>query len=405
MSPNDVQAATRGASPESLSRSPQSHEQPSLVLLADDNADMRDYVQRLLRDQYEVVAVADGESALKTARERRPDLILSDIMMPRLDGFEMLRAVRADQDLKSIPVILLSARAGEESGLEGLEAGADDYLVKPFSARELMARVGSHLAMARIRRESAEQFRTLSERLDAEVRVRTQEWEERGNDLLKQSEQMRDLSRRLLQVQDEERRHFARELHDSAGQTLAVLGMNLSQLLQEIQERAPDFAKRVEASEQLVRQLSQEIRTTSYLLHPPLLDEIGLASALAWYTQGLSDRTGIHIDLSIPEDFGRISLDIELVVFRLVQESLTNIHRHAGAKNAAIRIAREHSGISVEISDDGGGMPAAKLAEVRLGGSGVGIGGMRQRVRQFGGDMRIESDNSGTKILVTIPNS
>jgi PAS domain S-box-containing protein len=402
---DDFQAAPRGSSPASLSRFPQNQEQPSLILVADDNADMRDYVQRLLRDQYEVVAVADGESALKSARERRPDLILSDIMMPRLDGFELLRAVRGDQDLKSIPVILLSARAGEESRVEGLEAGADDYLVKPFSARELIARVGSHLAMTRIRQESAEQFRTLSERLDAEVRVRTKELEERGNDLLKQSEQMRDLSRRLLQVQDEERRHFARELHDSAGQTLAVLSMNLSQLLQEAQEKAPDIAKRVEASEQLVRQLSQEIRTTSYLLHPPLLDEIGLASALAWYTQGLSDRTGIRIDLSIPEDFGRVSLDIELAVFRLVQESLTNIHRHSGAQNAVIRIARGHGGISVEISDDGGGMPVAKLAEVRLGGSGVGIGGMRQRVRQFGGDMEIESGTSGTKILVTIPNS
>jgi PAS domain S-box-containing protein len=378
-------------------------EQRSRILVADDNADMRDYVQRLLGDQYEVVAAADGESALKSARGHRPDLILSDVMMPRLDGFGLLRAVRADQDLKSVPVILLSARAGEESRVEGLDAGADDYLVKPFSARELVARVGSHLAMAKIRRESTEEFRTLSERLDAEVRSRTSELEERGNDLLKQSQQLRDLSRRLLQVQDEERRHIARELHDSAGQTLTVLGMNLGALLQDIREKAPDIAKRAEATEQLVQQLHQEIRTASYLLHPPLLDETGLISALEWYTQGLSTRSGINIDLKIPRDFGRVPRDIELVVFRLVQECLTNIHRHSGAKNAIIRVARVHEAVSVEVSDDGGGMAAAKLAEVQRGGSGVGIGGMRERVRQFQGSLRIESTTSGTKILGNIP--
>jgi PAS domain S-box-containing protein len=400
---DDVGVPFLAASSETAARSAPVDEQRSLVLIADDNADMREYVERLLGNQYEVAAVADGESALKSARERRPDLILSDIMMPRLDGFGLLRAVRADQLLKSIPVILLSARAGEESRVEGLDAGADDYLVKPFSARELVARVGSHLAMAKIRHESAEQFRMLSERLDAEVRLRTRELEERGNDLLKQSGQLRELSRRLLQVQDEERRHIARELHDSAGQTLTVLGMNLSMLLQDIQEKAPDLAKRAEATEKLVQQLHQEIRTASYLLHPPLLDETGLVSALEWYTQGLSTRSGINIDLTIPKDFGRIPRDIELVVFRLVQEGLTNIHRHSGAKNAAIRIARVDDAVSVEIADDGHGMPAEKLAEVQLGGSGVGIGGMRERVRQFKGSMRIESGASGTKILVNIP--
>jgi PAS domain S-box-containing protein len=386
-------------------RSTEKREPLSRILLVDDNADMREYVQRLLSGQYEVVPVADGESALKSAREKSPDLILSDIMMPRLDGFELLRAVRADEDLKSIPVILLSARAGEDSRVGGLKAGADDYLVKPFSARELLARVGSHLTMARIRRESAEQYRALSESLDAEVRTRTRELEERGNALLKQSEHTRELSRRLLQAQDEERRHIARELHDSAGQTLTVLSLNLARLLHGTKERAPEIAQFAESSAQLVQQLHREVRTTSYLLHPPLLDETGLATALAVYTQGLSDRSDISIDLRIPEEFGRIPRDLELVIFRLVQESLTNIHRHSGAKNAVIRIARVDDGVSVEVWDDGKGMPAERLAEVQAGGAGVGIGGMRERVRQFQGDMMIESTASGTKILARIPSS
>src|SRR5262249_40780253 len=124
------------------------------ILLADDNSDMREYVRRLLVANYEVEAVGDGEAALQAARERPPDLVLSDVMMPKLDGFGMLKAMREDERLATIPVILLSARAGEEARVEGMEAGADDYLIKPFSARELLAHVRAHLDMARLRREA-----------------------------------------------------------------------------------------------------------------------------------------------------------------------------------------------------------------------------------------------------------
>ena len=155
--------------PSDPSPNPRRNDEPSSrILLADDNTDMREYVQRLLREQYEVVSVADGEAALKSARERRPDLILSDIMMPQMDGFELLRTVRSRKELEGVPVILLSARAGEESRIEGLDAGADDYLVKPFSARELLARVGAHLAMARLRREATQRERELRAQAELE---------------------------------------------------------------------------------------------------------------------------------------------------------------------------------------------------------------------------------------------
>ena len=137
------------------------------VLLADDNGDMRDYLRRLLSSRYEVEAVVNGEEALDAAHRRRPDLILSDVMMPRLDGFGLLRAVRADPELSAVPVVLLSARAGEEASVEGIEAGADDYLVKPFSARELLARVRTNIGLAGERRRAA---RVLQ---DSELRLRT----------------------------------------------------------------------------------------------------------------------------------------------------------------------------------------------------------------------------------------
>ena len=140
------------------------------ILFADDNADMRDYIRRLLAEQYEVETVADGQAALERILANPPDLVLADVMMPRLDGFGLLQRLRADERTRTIPFIMLSARAGEEARVEGLSAGADDYLIKPFSARELLARVGTHVEMARLRRaaatalqESEKRFRELAD--------------------------------------------------------------------------------------------------------------------------------------------------------------------------------------------------------------------------------------------------
>jgi PAS domain S-box-containing protein len=243
-------------------------------------------------------------------------------------------------------------------------------------------------------RESEERYRTLADALDTQVQFRTRELERRNSEL-------RELSGRLMESQDVERRHIARELHDSAGQTLAALGMNLARLAHDA-ENNPAQAKGIADAESLVQHLSREIRTTSYLLHPPLLDESGLASALIWYVQGLKERSGLDVDLNIPEKFGRLPDDMELVIFRIVQESLTNVHRHSGSKSASIRVAREADKIIVEVQDQGRGMPPEKLAEIQSQGSGVGISGMRERLRHFGGELVVESNSAGTKIVATL---
>ena len=187
-------------------------------------------------------------------------------------------------------------------------------------------------------KRAEEKYRTLAETLDAEVRIRTRELEQRNVDVVRQSEQLRGLSSRLLQTQDEERRHIARELHDSAGQILAALGMGLAQVAQFTPKDNTQLAKIAEDCQQWVQQLSREIRTTSYLLHPPMLDEVGLPEALRWYIQGLTERSGLNISFTVAEEFGRLSREMELVMFRLVQECLTNIHRHSGSKTAMIRL-------------------------------------------------------------------
>ena len=246
------------------------------------------------------------------------------------------------------------------------------------------------------RKEAEENFRKLAQTLDAEVRARTRELEEQSN-------QVRELSWRLLRSQDEERRHIARELHDSAGQTLTVLGMSLAQLVQKTGRSAPELASEAEQIQETVQQLHREIRTTSYLLHPPLLDENGLYSAISWFLQGLLERSGLEVQFDISKEFGRLPRELELVIFRLVQECLTNIHRHSESETASIRIACESNQIALDIRDQGKGMSPARLAAIQSGRSGVGIGGMRERLRQFEGTMNIESDGSGTRIFATIP--
>ena len=254
-------------------------------------------------------------------------------------------------------------------------------------------------------RESENRLRMLTDSLETQVRIRTEQLMRRNTEVLRQSEELRDLSHRMRQIQDEERRHIARELHDSAGQLLTVLAMDLSTLVHNAQAKAPEIAESAAQARELVRQLNSEIRTTSYLLHPPLLDEEGLQAAIPWYVRGLAERSGIDITLDISEGLGRLPRDMELAVFRLVQECLTNIHRHSGSKVAAIHMSREEKGILLEVEDAGSGISPEKLLEIQSHGAGVGIRGMRERVLQCGGEMKIESEGRGTKISITLPTS
>lgn len=251
-------------------------------------------------------------------------------------------------------------------------------------------------------RGSEERLRVLANELENQVRVRTHQLEQRNIEVLQQSDQLRELSSRLQQTQDDERRRIARELHDSAGQVITVLGMNLACIAQGVGRNAK-VGKAIEESRELTQQLSKEIRTLSYLLHPPLLDENGLPGAIQWFMQGLAERGSLKCELIIPKDFGRLSDDMEVTIFRIVQECLTNIHRHSGSKTATISLSREGGSVSLQIQDEGKGIPAEMLAEIQGRRTGVGITGMRERVRHLNGTIDIQSNANGTKISVTLP--
>jgi signal transduction histidine kinase len=223
-------------------------------------------------------------------------------------------------------------------------------------------------------------------------------------DITARAAQLEELSVRLLTLQDDERRRLARELHDSAGQYLAGIEMNLSGLLGPNSELAEAPRKRVSESMDMARLCTSEIRTMSYLLHPPLLDESGLRSAITWYAEGFAARSGIRVELEIAEGFGRLPSEIETALFRVVQQSLANIHRHSGSPVAIIRIEIIDNAVNVEIRDEGRGFPAEVLSLFHSGTRlpGVGMAGMRERIRNMGGRFDVRSHDKGASIHVSL---
>jgi PAS domain S-box-containing protein len=213
-----------------------------------------------------------------------------------------------------------------------------------------------------------------------------------------------ELSGRLLQLQDEEKRRIARELHDGAGQLLAALSMNIAAISTEESRLSPGVARNVDESCSLIDQAISEIRTISHLLHPPLLDEVGLISALNEYINGFGERSNIRVSLDLPSDLERLPRDVELSIFRIVQECLTNVHRHSGSATARVHLSHKPGEIQLQVSDQGRGIEH-EIQDKFLAGksSGVGLRGMRERIRQLGGGMQIQSSGNGTSVIVFLP--
>jgi len=215
---------------------------------------------------------------------------------------------------------------------------------------------------------------------------------------------LQNLSQRLLKVQDEERRKVARDLHDSTGQTLAALKMGIAVLDERLKQNqcTSDVLSEIAA---LADQAIQEIRTTSYLLHPPLLDEAGFNSAAQWYVDGFGKRSGIKVRLDLPPKRERLPIAIETALFRVLQESLTNVHRHSGALEVSIRFQYQAETVLLEIRDCGRGIPMERLNGLREASSetGVGLAGMRERLTELNGRLEIESDRHGTSLRAIVP--
>jgi signal transduction histidine kinase len=235
-------------------------------------------------------------------------------------------------------------------------------------------------------RESEADLRQAKDKLESIVEQRTSA--------------LRHLSARVLTLQDAERRRIARELHDSFGQYLVGLKLNLDML-----KGSPGRLELWSQSEELMERCVSEVRTLSYLLHPPMIDDVGLASAARWFVDGIGQRSGVKVTLDASPDLERLPAEVELVLFRVLQEGLTNVHRHSGASSADVVIRRETEQVVLQVKDNGCGIKEEALRRFEQTGAGMGVGlsGMRERVCELGGRMKVEADSCGTSLHVTIP--
>jgi PAS domain S-box-containing protein len=218
-------------------------------------------------------------------------------------------------------------------------------------------------------------------------------------------ESQRVLSVSLMRAQDDERRRIARELHDSTGQYLSALSLAIDAARSHVENLPPAATRKLEEATEIINRCSAEIRTLSHLLHPPLLEDLGLASAVNWHVEGFAERSGVMVDLQLPAPLARFDRSVELTLFRILQECLTNIHRHSGSKTASVKIQAEPERVALEVRDEGKGIGQEMLGNWfgNKKRSGVGISGMRERVKDLGGTLEIQSSSKGTVVRATIP--
>lgn len=379
--------------------------QPLTILSVDDNDAIRyTFTRYLLEGGYQVIEARTGVEALAMARNQ-PALITLDINLPDMNGYEICRRLKDDPVTRDIPILHISASHIEATDrVRGLEGGADAYLAEPVNRLELLATVNALLRMRQAQREARrkaaeaevarKELQKANESLETRVRQRTAELERERRDV-------QDLSSQLLQAQDEERRRISRELHDSTGQLLIALSLNLARLKSKQLCPTSETDALIDDTNSMVEEMSRQLRTMSYLLHPPMLDEAGLLSAVKWYVEGFSTRSSVEVTMDCSE-LGRLPAELDITLFRLIQESLTNIHRHSGSKTALIRLSQNDTSVTLDVIDHGKGF-IPKASGNAYPKCGVGIPGMKERVRRFGGTLDISSSADGTAIKASLP--
>jgi PAS domain S-box-containing protein len=260
---------------------------------------------------------------------------------------------------------------------------------------------GRLVGFGKVTRDFTERIRT-NDALRKEIEEKT-ETERKLHEL---ERSLRQLSLRLLQTQDEERRRIGRDLHDSVGQYLVGLKMKLDSLKSSANRSERKDASQLAECSQLIDEAIKEVRTISYVLYPPMLEELGLKSAIPWYLEGFTKRSGIKTTFEVSPDFDRIPIDLELALFRVLQESLTNVHRHSGSSTARARLLIRNRAVILEVSDEGKGTQSKNWkdrAQDWMGAFGVGLRGMSERMRQLGGNLELSSTQAGTTVTATLP--
>lgn len=360
---------------------PAAHE--STILIVDDTVDNLNLLSAILEQAgYKVRPALSGEMALKAIAGELPDLVLLDVRMPEMDGYSICRHMKALERARDIPVIFISGAAETADRVTAFQTGGVDYITKPFHAEEVLARVRTHIQLYRIRRD-----------LEEMVYQRTAE-------LVESEAHLRQLSVFLQHVREEDRAHFARELHDELGQNLTALRIDFNGLANSLTETSPAVAARLAAIDRMIDGTVDSVRRICEDLRPGMLDDLGLEAALASYAKRFSRQSGVACDLALDRDDYGLDEPMSTAIFRIVQESLTNIARHAAASHAMVALQDSGDDLLLTIADDGCGLPAELTSERKT----YGLLGMRERVSMLGGHITIDSaPTRGTHIEVRIP--
>jgi signal transduction histidine kinase len=351
----------------------------SLILIVDDDHVTRESLKAILHNsEYQIESAESGVEAVQKARLLLPDLILLDVMMPEMDGFEVCHAIRMIPTIAEVPILIMTALDDQESFIHGLEMGADDFLSKPVNSYELRARVKTIIRLNRYRQ------------------------------LVNERARIRELTTQIIDLQEEERRRIAQELHDDVGQSLTTLSIGLKLL--SVEECCQPVTERVNDLRDLTLTVMTQLRQLSHELRPPALDMLGLELALSGFCQDFSRRTQIPVLFRQEGQLADLPDAENITFYRFLQEVLTNIVKHANASQVWVKLIGEADGTRITVRDDGDGFsrPTSTLMTATFqrkdGTTGMGLLGMQERITHLGGTLEIESQaGQGAHISAWVP--
>ena len=371
------------------------------MIVDDTQANVRVLADYLESRGFAVMIAQDGEEGVERAQFGQPDLILLDVMMSGMNGLEACRSLKANDGTRDIPVIFMTALSGIDDKIAGYNAGGVDYVTKPFQMEEVLARINTHLNLRTMQKQLAaqnEQLQKYREALEQQVAERTAELRKSNSQLHESQYLLRQLAARNEAVREEERKHVSREIHDELGQYLSALRLGVSVVGLEFGESNPLLQEKTQSMVALVDTTIKVVRNIVAALRPAVLD-MGIVSSLEWLLDEFVEHTGIACELHVGEDNFDLDDRSATAIFRIVQESLTNIRRHAEASKVDISLEKNGGCYLLEVRDNGVGFdPAIRKIQ------SFGLIGIRERILTLGGGVDISSaPESGAVIRISIP--
>jgi signal transduction histidine kinase len=382
------------------------------LLIVDDELDARQELSKLINIKFEDVTLRDsgnGKDALKVINEWKPHVVISDIRMPFMDGLKLLELSR--KTFPAIQFIIFTGRDDSEASIRALKLGASDYLQKPFTMEEMRIAIRQALE----RHKTAEQLAIYQQHLEDMVQERTAMLQESNEhlqienterrkvekNLIQSQEQLRGLIIHLDSVREEERTRIAREIHDEFGQALTYMRIDLMWMKKRIPESLPFISEKVQSLIETVDQTIASVQKIATDLRPGILDDLGLLAALEWQVGEFQKHHDIKVDMSFKPPEMVVNPSHSTIIFRIFQEALTNIARHAKASLVKVRLKEKKGCLLLEVTDNGRGFPQSTV----LDPSSLGFFGIRERILFFGGTLEIRSaEGKGATILASIPN-